>query len=32
MTVRVGLRIYWQALRLRLERVPFFTHPAGRAA
>jgi DUF1365 family protein len=32
MTVRVGLRIYWQALRLRLKRVPFFTHPAGRAA
>ena len=27
MTARVGLAIYWQALRLWLKRVPFHTHP-----
>ena len=31
MTVRVVAAIYWQALRLRLKRAPFFPHPAKRA-
>ena len=29
MTLKVVAAIYWQALRLMLKRVPFFTHPAG---
>jgi len=28
MTVRVVLLIYWQAFKLALKRVPFYTHPA----
>jgi len=28
MTLKVAAMIYWQALRLLLKRVPFFTHPA----
>lgn len=31
MTARVGLAIYWQALRLFLKGVPFHTHPAKQA-
>ena len=27
MTAKVGLAIYWQALRLFLKRVPFYSHP-----
>ena len=27
MTARVGLAIYWQALRLFLKRTPFYSHP-----
>ncbi len=30
MTARVVTGIYWQALRLYLKRVPFYTHPAKR--
>jgi DUF1365 family protein len=32
MTLRVAAAIYWQALRLLLKRVPFFTHPAKAGA
>ena len=28
--ISVLARIYWQALRLKLKRTPFFTHPAAR--
>jgi hypothetical protein len=31
MTLRVVGAIYWQALRLRLKRVPFFAHPSAAA-
>ena len=31
MTARVGLAIYWQALRLFLKGVPVHTHPAKQA-
>jgi hypothetical protein len=31
MTAKVGLAIYWQALRLYLKGVPVHTHPAGHA-
>lgn len=27
MTARIGLAIYWQALRLFIKRVPFYNHP-----
>ncbi len=30
MTVRVVVAIYWQALRLWMKRVPFYTHPKHR--
>jgi DUF1365 family protein len=32
MTAEVSAGIYWQALRLALKRVPFFTHPARTGA
>lgn len=32
MTANVAAGIYWQALRLRLRGVPFYTHPAKRTA
>ena len=32
MTARVTALIYWQALRLHLKKVPFYTHPAKRDA
>ena len=31
MTAKVGLAIYWQALRLYLKGVPFFSHPGNNA-
>lgn len=31
LTAKVGLGIYWQALRLYLKRTPVYTHPASRA-
>ena len=30
MTAKVGLAIYWQALRLFLKGVPFFSHPRSK--
>jgi DUF1365 family protein len=30
MTLRLVTLIYWQALKLRLRRVPFFAHPEGK--
>jgi DUF1365 family protein len=32
MTARVAAGIYWQALRLRLKRTPYYDHPDRRAA
>ena len=32
MTAKVTALIYWQALRLHLKKVPFYTHPAKRDA
>lgn len=29
MTARIGLAIYWQALRLFVKRVPFYNHPTA---
>ena len=29
MTARIGLAIYWQALRLFIKRVPFYNHPTA---
>jgi DUF1365 family protein len=26
-TLKVSAAIYWQALRLLIKRIPFFTHP-----
>jgi len=31
MTLKVTAMIYWQALRLRLKKAPFYTHPEKRA-
>ena len=31
MTVKVVIAIYWQALRLWLKRIPFYSHPQSRA-
>ena len=28
LTAKVGFAIYWQALRLWIKRVPFFSHPS----
>jgi DUF1365 family protein len=31
MTLKVTAMIYWQALRLRLKKAPFYAHPEKRA-
>jgi hypothetical protein len=30
MTLKVIAGIYWNALRLRLKKIPFYTHPSKR--
>jgi DUF1365 family protein len=30
MTAKVGLAIYWQALKLFLKRIPYHPHPGSR--